>query len=96
MLALMSAWLGLGCLIVAMGMIAHRPWFTDATVVVVLYSAAGALCLGGLNLWSLRKRESSEAGVGMQRLQCVVGVATALAGAAVVYGLVIAARRVTL
>lgn len=94
MLSLLSVWLGLGCLTVSLAMLVHRPWFSDESVTIALYSAAASICLAGMVLFSLRKRESIEAGVAMQRTQCKVALFMALLGAGVIYGLVIAADRV--
>ncbi len=93
MLSLLSVWLGLGCLAVSVAMLVYRPWFSDASVTIALYSAAASMCFAGMVLFSLRRRDSIEVGVAMQRTQCKVALFLALLGAGIIYGLVNAAER---
>ncbi|MFQ5490309.1 MAG: hypothetical protein ACE5GE_06260 [Phycisphaerae bacterium] len=96
MIALLSVWMGVGCLLLSAAMVIWRPAFNDITVVINLYfGCPGAVCLAGLVLWSHRKDTSGDPGTAAQRLQCKVAIGLALAAAAVVYALVIGAQQVT-
>ncbi|HEY3244076.1 MAG TPA: hypothetical protein VGM03_12080 [Phycisphaerae bacterium] len=96
MLAFVSVWMGLACLLLALGMLIYRPLFNDVSLVVLLYfGVPGTLCLAGLVLWAHRKNGSADPAVGLQRRQCKVAIGLGLAAAAIVYALVIAAQRVS-
>lgn len=94
MLALLSAWIGLLSFLLAGGMWVYRPLMTDGTIVAVLYfGAPAALCLGGLVLWAHRRDPTLDHGLAAQRVQCKVGMTLAVLGVAIVYGLIIASRK---
>lgn len=95
MLALLSAWISLLTLMLAVVMLVYRPAFNDVTVpLVVMFGAPGALCLAILVLWAHRKDRSNDIPLAAQRMQCKVAIVLSLAAAAIVYGLVIFADRV--
>lgn len=95
MAALISVWMSLVCLALALGMLIYRPLFHDAMLVVVLYfGVPGTLCIAGLVLWAHRKDTGDDPGLAMRRLQCKVAIALSLAAAAIVYLLVIFASRI--
>ncbi|NOS99328.1 MAG: hypothetical protein HOP29_01725 [Phycisphaerales bacterium] len=95
MLALLSVWIALASLVLAVAMAVHRPAFTDLSVWLVLWlGAPGAMCLAGMVLWSYRKDVVAGRGVRAQRMQCKVAIAMALVGAAIVYVLVIGAEEI--
>ena len=99
MLALLGVWTGLLTLLLALGMLVHRPWMTDVTVAAVLYfGAPGAMCFGGLVLWGTRRSQlddgglvpvEPEPGLVAQRLQSKIAIMLALLAAAIVYYLII-------
>ena len=94
MLALTSVWIGLVSFLAALGMFLHRPLMTDASIVAVLYfGSPGAICLGGLVLWAHREDRADDDGLAAQRAQCVTGIVLAIVAAAIVYGLIIASRK---
>lgn len=94
MIAFLGVWVGLATLLLAVGMLVHRPWFTDVTVpLVVMFGSPGSLCLCGIVLWALRKEDSSDPAIVAQRRQAKVGIALALTAAAIVYLLVIFAEQ---
>ncbi len=93
MLALLSVWIGLLSLLLALTMVVYRPAFTDVTVVLVLYfGVPGGLCLAGLTLWAHRKEKTPDSGLSAQRIQTKVAIALGLAAAALVYALIIFAH----
>lgn len=95
MFALLSVWLGLACLVAAIGMVVWRGMFTDGMVFALLWlGAPGALWLAGMSLWAHRKRDAGEPGVAAQRLQCKVAIGIAILAAGIVYLLIIKADEV--
>lgn len=97
MIALLSVWLGMGCLLLSAVMVLWRPAFNDVTLVISLYfGCPGTVCLAGLVLWSFRKDTSDDPAMTAQRMQSKVAIGLALTAAAVVYALVIGAQQVTL
>jgi hypothetical protein len=94
MLALLSVWIGLAALALAVLMAVRRSLFTDVMVPLTLYSAIFALTFAGLTLWSLRKQPAAEPGVAARRSQSFVGIALGLAAITIVYLLVGFAERV--
>jgi len=94
MLALMSAWIALASLLIAVAMLLYRPAFTDVNVTLVLYfGAPGALCLAGLTLWAHRKEDASDSGLSARRMQAKTAIGLALLAAAIVYALIIFSRK---
>lgn len=94
MLALFSVWIGLLSFLLAAGMWLYRPLMTDPAIVAVLYfGAPGAMCLGGLVLWAHRRDISADPGLAAQRVQSKTGITLALFAAAIVYGLIIASKK---
>ena len=95
MIALLSVWLGMGCLLLSAAMVIWRPAFNDVTLVVSLYfGCPGTICLAGLVLWSFRKDSTEDPGTKAQRMQCKVAIGLALTAAAIIYALVIRAEQV--
>jgi hypothetical protein len=88
MLALLSVWLGLACLVYALAIVFWRRLFTDFGITVTLYAAIFSLTFAGLSLWNLRKRNDDELGVRAQRLQAWVGSTLSIAGIACIYLLI--------
>ncbi|MGB0715389.1 MAG: hypothetical protein ACPGXK_05895 [Phycisphaerae bacterium] len=96
MLALLSVWVGLISMVLAIGMCFFRTLFTDLNVVLVLYfGSPGALCFAGLVLWAYRKEGRDDEGINAQCLQARVGLTFGLIAATLVYILVIYAERVS-
>jgi len=91
--ALISVWMGLACLLLSLAMLLWRPAMTDVAVTIALWGAAATMALAGLVLWGLRNEPPSRA-VRMQRVQAGAAIVLALAGAAIVYVLVITATPV--
>ena len=90
MLALLSVWIAMISLLIALAMVVYRPAFTDLTVLLVTYfGTPGALCFAILILWSYRKDLDPEPGVVAQRVQAKFAIVMALVAAALVYLLVI-------
>ena len=95
MLALLSVWLGLASFLLAATMLVYRPAMTDLGILLILYfGAPGSLCFAGLVLWAHRSDPEADAGVAAQRLQCKFAIVLSLAAAAIVYGLIIASRKI--
>jgi hypothetical protein len=95
MLALLGVWVALLSLLVSLTMLLFRPAFTDVTVTLVLYfGAPGALCLGGVVLWTYRKEPDNEPGIHAQRVQAAAAIGLAIAAAAIVYGLIIGSQKI--
>jgi hypothetical protein len=95
MLALLSVWLGLASLILAVVMLFYRPAMTDPAILLILYfGAPGALCLAGLTLWANRTDDNPEPAILAQRLQSKVAITLALGAAAIVYALIIRSHKI--
>ena len=95
MLALASVWIGLLTLLLAVGIVVHRPWMTDLTVLLVLYfGSPGAMCLAGLVLWAHRKEGNEDAGLQGQRRQAKIAIGMSLVAAAIVYLLIIFSTKI--
>ncbi len=90
MLAFLSVWIAVACLLASMTMLLYRPAFTDFNVWFVLWlGSPGAVALAGMVLWAHRKDKDDDPGLAGQRLQCKVAIGMALVAAAIVYGLII-------
>lgn len=86
MLALISVWLGVLCLLLSGLMLVYPPAMTQGSLILVLeFLAPGSLCLAGLVLWAHRKDESPEAAVAAQRLQAKTAIVLTLLACAIVY-----------
>lgn len=95
MIALLAAWVGLASVVLAVAMLLYRPAMTDVTILLVLYfGAPGALCLGGLVLWSHRSDSSDISAVAGQRRQARTGIACGVIAAAIVYLLIIFSEKI--
>ncbi len=89
MMAFVSVWMGLGCLIAAITMLIWRQAFTDFHIWLVLWlGAPGTMCLAGLVLWSFRNEVNPEPAVVNQRLQCKVAIGMAFVAVVIVYVLI--------
>lgn len=95
MLALLSVWISLATLLIALTMVVYRPAFHDVPVALVLwFGAPGAMCLAGLVLWAHRKDDRSDPGLNAQRTQAKVAIGLSLAAAALVYLLIIFSTKI--
>jgi hypothetical protein len=92
MLSLLSAWMGLAVLALALAMVFVRSLFADPLLPIALYGAALSMTLGGLVLWSHRKDAAPEPAVRAQRTQSKVGIGLSLAAVTIVYVLIAYAR----
>ena len=94
MLALLSVWISLASLIVAVVMVLYRPAFNDALIpLVVMFGSPGALAMAGIVLWAYRKEPDDDPGIRAQRVQAKFAITLSLIAAAIVYLLVIFADR---
>lgn len=94
MLALMSVWIGLASMALAVAMVVYRPALTDLTIPLVLYfGSPGAMCLAGLVLWAHRRDGPDDAGLAARRTQCKVAITMAIIAAALVYALIIGSEK---
>lgn len=90
MLSLLSVWIGLLTIMLALAMVLHRPTLTDITIPLVLYiGSPGALCLAIMVLWAHRKDTVTDPGLNARRVQAKVAIALATIAAAIVYALII-------
>lgn len=95
MLALLSVWIGLASFLIAALMLLYRPAMTDLAVLLVLYfGSPGALCLALLVLYAHRGDAEPEPALVAQRVQCKVAIVLAILAAAIVYGLIIASKKI--
>jgi phosphate/sulfate permease len=95
MLALLSVWISLASLFLALLMLLYRPAMTDLSVLLVTYfGSPAALCLGLVVLWAHRKSGRDDPNVTAQRAQAAVAIVLAILAAAIVYALFAFAQRV--
>jgi len=74
MIAVLSVWIALGCLVTALLTVFRPDRGADSVVTLLMYTIAASATLAAGVLWALRKRPADEAGVAGQRLQALVAL----------------------
>lgn len=74
MLALLSVWIALGCLITAGVLCFWRGPDLEAVLTIMPYTVALSVTLASAVLWGLRKDRSNDAAVAGRRLQAVAAI----------------------
>jgi hypothetical protein len=74
-IALLSVWIALGCLLTAVALVFWRGPDLETVLTVLPYTVALSVTLAAAVLWGLRKDASAAAGVAGRRLQAVAAIA---------------------